>query len=288
MASPKSRLIPLLCILYGLVAAGGLYLAVVGQKTAPAPLPLIDTSGTRAEQLDQARRMMEQAQQQQPDQAIVAMFYKGWLLESDYGSLSTYTQSRYDGDSFERGVSSYNETAGLIDEMYRDAVNTLAFLSSGSLILIVLMLWIPGYWIAVLLATYPVLVVLICTLLDINWDSLEYSWIPFGVLGGVIFLLQLIISLRYGRPEHRTSSGASGLMFYRRGLLSLNLGIFLLVSATMMANGSLTGTGRSMWTRVGLAIFGEGGIVLIAIVAGIGLVIPGVYYMRRQPTDDGG
>jgi hypothetical protein len=288
MASPKSRLIPSLCILYGLVAAGGLYLAVVGQKTAPAPLPLIDTSGTRAEQLDQARHMMEQAQQQQPDQMILTMFYKGWLFEFDYRSLSTYTQPRYDGDSFERRVSSYNETAGLIDEMYRDAVNTLAFLSSGSLILIVLMLWIPGYWISALLATYPVLVVFFCTLLDINWDPLEYSWVPFGVLGGAIFVLQLIFSFRFGRPEHRTVGGLSGLMIYRRGLFMLNFGVLLLVSALMMASGSLSGTGRSMWTRVGLAVFGEGGIVLIGIVAGIGLVIPGVYYMRRQPADDGG
>jgi hypothetical protein len=285
MASPKSRLIPSLCILYGLVAAGGLYLAVVGQKTAPAPLPLIDTSGIRAEQLDQARHMMEQAQQQQPDQMILTMFYKGWLLEFDYRPLSTYSEPRYDGDSFERRIASYNDTAGLIDEIYRDAVNALAFLSSGSLILTILMLWIPGYLLSVLLAAYPVIVVFFCTLLDINWDPLEYSWIPFGVLGGVIFLLQLVFSFRYGRPEHRTVEGAPGLISYRRGLVMLNLGVFMLVGALGMASGALSGTSRSARTLVGMALFGEEGIALLGFLGGIVLVISGVYYIHRKPSN---
>ena len=75
-------------------------------------------------------------------------------------------------------------------------------------------------------------------------------------------------------------------MNYRRGLLMLNLGIFLLVGALLMATGSLSGTGRSARTLLGLALFGEGGIALFGFLGGIVLVIAGVYYIRRKPSDD--
>jgi hypothetical protein len=280
-------MIPALCLVYGLIAAAGLYVAVVGQKTAPAPLPLIDTTGTRTEQLAQAKRMMVQAQQQQPDHVILTMFYKGWLLEFDYRDLSKYSKPLFEGDSWEKRIKSYNRTAGDIDWIYADAVTTLAFLSSGSLILIILMLWIPSYLPAVLLAGFPIVVVLICAVLGINSDPLEWIWIPFIVPGGFVFVFQLIFSFRYGPPRHRTPEGLPGLVLYRRGLFMVNFGIFLLAGAVVMATGSSVGSGRSMRTSLGLALFGEGGVVIIGFVLGVLLVLPGVYYMWRQPSEGG-
>jgi len=172
---------------------------------------------------------MEQAQKQQTGHVILDLFYKGWLLEYDYKSLVKYKQPMYDGDSFEKRLKSYNVTARHISHIYQDAVTALTFLSTGSLVLILFMLFRPCYFSSVLLAGFPVLVVFVCVVFDINYDSLEYCWIPFIVFGGVIFFSQLIFSFRFGRPDHRTVEGLPHLILYRRGLLILDLGLFLLL-----------------------------------------------------------
>jgi hypothetical protein len=206
-------------------------------------------------------------------------------LEYDYKSLNKYQQPVYEGDSFEKRLESYNDSVKHILDIYQDAVTALTFLSAGSLILIIIMLWSPGYLVSLLLASFPVLVVFICALFGINHDPLEYCWIPFIAFGGIIFFLQLIFSFRFGRPEHHTVEGIQGLMIYRRGLLMLNLGVFLLVSALLMASGSLSSAGHSSRTRLGLVLFGEGGVVIMGLIAGIILVIPGLYYLSRKPSD---
>jgi hypothetical protein len=284
MGDPKSRMIPLLGTVYCLVAIVGLYVAVLGQMTKPAPLPLIDETGKQSVRLEQARRIMEQAQRQQPGNAILTMFYKGWLLESDYEDLAEYTKPKYEGDSLERRLNSYNRTVTAIDYIYQDAVYALALLSSGSLILIMLMLWSPGYLVSVLLAAYPVVVVLACAWLHINSDPLEWCWGPFIALGGLIFVFQLVFAFRFGRPEHRTVEGLPWLMIYRRGLVMTNLGIFFLVGALLMATGSLSGAGRSARTSLGLMLFGEGGVALIGFLLALVLIGPGVRAMCRKPS----
>lgn len=288
MDIPKSKLIPLLCVVYALFAIAGIYVAVLGHYSTPEPLPLIDESILRAEQLEQAKRIMEQAHEQQPDHTILNMFYKGWLLEYDYKDLKKYKQPMYDGDSFEKRLKSYNDTIKHIPQIYQDAVTALFFLSAGSLVLIIIMFRTPGYFISVLLASFPVFVVFICVLFGINYDPLEYCWIPFIALGGIIFFSQLTFSFRFGRPEHRTLEGIEDLMIYRRGLLMLNFGIFLLVGALLMASGSVSGSGHSMRTRLGLALFGEEGVVLIGFIVGILMVIPGLRYMLKKPSGRGG
>jgi len=284
MDIPKSKVIPLLCIIYGLIAIAGVYVAVLGHNSKPEPLPLIDETANKLEQLEQAKRIMEQAQKQEPEHVILNMFYRGGWLKYEYKSLNTYQQPMYDGDSFEKRLRSYNDSAKHVLDIYQDAVTALAFLSAGSLLLIIIMLRTPGYLVSVLLAGFPVLVVFTCALFGINYDPLEYCWIPFIALGGIIFFLQLIFSFRFGRPEHRTVEGLPGLMIYRRGLLMLNLGIFLLVSALLMASGSISGSGHSSRTRLGLVLFGEEGVVLMGFIAGIILVIPGLYYMLKKPS----
>jgi len=285
MDIPKSKLIPLLCIVYGLFAIAGIYIATLGYYSKPEPLPLIDENVNKPEQLEQAKRIMERAQKQQPDHAILNMFYKGWFLESDYKSLNTYKKPRYDGDSFEKRIKNYNNSVKHISPTYQDAVTALFFLSSGSLVFIIIMLRIPSYLVSALLAIFPVFIVFTCSLLDINYDTLEYCWIPFISLGGLIFFLQIIFSFRFGRPEHRTIEGIHGLMLYRRGLFMFNFGIFMLVSSFLMASGSLTGSSHSTRTRLGLALFGQDGVVLIGFITGIILVIPGLYYMLKRSSD---
>jgi hypothetical protein len=279
-------LIPVLCIVYGLTAAAGLWIAIVGVIRTPAPLPAIDDPDERSAVLEQARLVAEAAERQQPEHVILTMFYKGWLMESELESLVDYTEPRYEGDSFERRVASFGDTARRIDEIYRDATIALALLSTGGLILSFVMLLAPGYLRSLLLAVYPLVAVLTFVVLGINYDPLEFCWIPFIILGASIFVLQLVFSFRFGRPEHRTVDGLPGLMIYRRGLALVNLGAFMVVSALLMASGSIKGTSRSARAMLGQMVFGEDGIVLIGIVVGLGMLVPGVYYLLRKPTDD--
>jgi len=287
MDIPSSRLTPLLCIVYALFAMAGIYIAALGYHSKPEPLPLIDETGDKLKQLEQARCIMEQAQKHQTGHVILDMFYKGWLLEYDYKSLVKYKQPMYDGDSFEKRLKSYNVTARHISHIYQDAVTALTFLSTGSLVLILFMLFRPCYFSSVLLAGFPVLVVFVCVVFDINYDSLEYCWIPFIVFGGVIFFSQLIFSFRFGRPDHRTVEGLPHLILYRRGLLILDLGLFLLLGAMLMEGGVNFGPGYSRKVRLGLALFGEEGIVVIGFIVGIILVISGLYYLRKKTSDKG-
>jgi hypothetical protein len=146
-----------------------------------------------------------------------------------------------------------------------------------------LMLWSPGYFVSALLASYPVACVFLCALLGVNYDPLFEFWAPFPVLGGIIFVLQLIFAFRYGRPEHRTVEGLPWLIAYRRGLLKTNLGLFFLIGAMLMAVGSISGPARSLRAQFGLMVFGEGGIVLIGLVGAIVLIPLGVREMNRKP-----
>lgn len=285
---PKSKLIFLLSIVYGLFAIVGVYVAVLGYYSKPEHLHLIDETGNKPEQLELAKRIMEQAQKEQPNQVILNMFYKGWLLEYDYKDLKKYQQPLYEGDSFEKRLKNFNDSSKRIPHIYQDAVTALAFLSTGGLVLVIIMLRTPGYFVSVVLAGFPVLVVFTCAVLGINYDPLEYCWIPFIALGGIIFFLQFIFSFRFGRPEHRTIDGMPGLIIYRRGLLLLNLGIFILVGSLLMATGSISGSGHSMRTGLVLALFGEEGVVIIGFIVGIIMVILGLCYLLKKPLDEGG
>jgi hypothetical protein len=284
MTNPKSRLIPLTCIVYAAVALAGLYIAVLGQINRPAPLQRIDETGKQSARLEQARQTMEQSLQQQPKNAILSEFYKNWLLESEYEELAEFTKPLFEGDSFEQRLIAYNRTVAAVDDIYGDAVHALALLSSGSLMLVLLMLWSPSYLVSALLASYPVAFVFLCVLLGINCDPVFTYWAPFPVLGGIIFVLQLIFALRFGRPEHRTAVGLPGLIVYRRGLVLTNLGLFLLIGALLMAAGSLTGEVHSAYARFGLMLFGEGGIVLFGLVGAMVLIPLGVRDMNRKPA----
>jgi hypothetical protein len=285
MDMPKSKLIPLLCVIYGLFAIAGFYVAALGHFSRPDPLPLIDETVGKPEQLEQAKRILAQAKKQEPTHVILSMFYRWDWLKYEYESLSTYQKPAYDGDSFEERLNSYNRDVKRISATYAEAVTALSLLSAGGLILTIIMLWVPGYLVSLLLGSFPVWVVFTCILFDINYDILDYCWIPFIVLGGIIFLLQLIYSFRFGLPEHHTAEGIQGLMIYRRGLLMFNLGAFLLIGALLMAGGHLSGTGHASRVRLGLALLGEGGIVIIGLIAGIIMAIPGLYYLTRKPSD---
>ena len=280
---PKSRLIPVLSAMYCLVASVGLFIAVLGHLGMPAPLPTIDVDAARAESIEQAARILEQAQQQEPGNPILRTFYKGWLLEFDYPGLAEYTEPQFDDDSFELRVSNYNSTVAIIDEIYEDAVVTLTALSSGSLMLAMLMLWAPRYFVSLLLGTYPALVVFVCAFLGINSDPLGVYWAPFIILGATIFLLQLIFAIRFGRPEHRTEDARPLLMRYRRGLVLTNFGMLLFVGALLMTTGALSGEVRSVRAMFGLMVFGEGGIALLGYVMGILFTALGVREMNRKP-----
>jgi hypothetical protein len=270
-------MVRLLCLVYFLVAVGGLALAILGRTTAPAPLPLIDGAGNRTEQLEQARRMMEQAQQHRPDQAILAMFYRGGIIGRAYRSLERYEQPLFEGDSFERRVASCNCSARAVDEIYQDAVAALALLSSGSFVLTMVMLWAPSYLVALLLGVHPVAVVIVCALTGINSDPLEICWAPF----------QLAFSFRFGRQRQRTNESPRTLMVYRRGLLMVNLGLLLLFVALLMTTRALPGSGNSLRTGLWMALLGEEGVAILSVVVGIILVLPGVYFMCRGPRGEG-
>lgn len=285
---PKSKVIPLLCVVYGLFAIAGIYVAVLGHYSKPAPLPLIDETVGKPQQLEQAKSILAQAEKQAPTNEILSEFYYLKGLERKYERLVTYVKPAYDGDSFEERLTDFNEDAKRILDSWDDAIITLSFLSVGGLILIVIMLRSPGYLVALLLGAFPLLVVFTCLLLDINYKELENCdncWPPFIALGAIIFLLQFIFSFRFGRPEHRTVEGLPGLMIYRRGLFLLNFGAILLVSALLMAGGSLSSSGHSSYTRLGLALFGEGGIVALGLIAGTIMAILGLYYLTRKPSD---
>jgi hypothetical protein len=255
---------------------------MLGQIAKPEPLQGIDTSAERSAQVAQAKRTMRQAQGQQPGNVILSEFYRAWLLESEYEDLAEFTKPLYEGDSFERRLVSYNSTVTHVDEIYEDAVVALALLSSGSLVLVLIMLWVPSYLVSVLLASYPVVIVFLCALAGINFDPVFQFWAPFPVLGAIIFVLQLIFALRYGRPEHRAVEGLPRLIMYRRGLVMTNLGLFFLVGALLMAAGTIAGPARSLRAQFGLMIFGEGGIVLIGLVGAMVLIPLGVREMYRK------
>ena len=216
---------------------------------------------------------------------FLSEFYKNWLLESDYEDLAEYTEPLYEGDSFERRLIAYNNTVSAVDSIYEDAVIALTLLSSGSLMLVLLMLWAPGYFVSALLASYPVVFVFLCALLGINYDPVFEFWAPFPILGGIIFVLQLIFAIRYGRPEHQTVEGLPWLILYRRGLVMTNLGLFFLIGALLMAAGTIAGPARSLRAQLGLMLFGEGGIVLIGLVGAVVLIPLGVREMNRKPPN---
>ena len=283
MREPRSRLISLACCVYALVAAAGLYISVLGQMTKPDSLQRIEETEKQPVQLEQAERTMVQAQQQSPGNAILREFYRGWLLESDYEDLAEFTTPSFEGDSFERRLEAYNRTVADVDEIYEDAVFALFLLSSGSMILVLFMLWSPGYLVSVLLASYPVVWVFSCAVLGVNHDPVFAFWAPFPALGATIFVLQLIYAFRFGRPEHRTVEGLPGLMVYRQGLVKTNLGLFMFLCAMLMVSGTLSGPVRSLRALRGLALFGEGGIVLIGFVVGALLIVLGVRDMNSEP-----
>lgn len=283
MKKPRSRLIPLTCIVYAVVATAGLYIAVLGQINKPEPLQRIDETGKQSARLEQARQTMEQAQEQKLGNAILSELYRSWLLEREYEELAEYTKPLFEGDNFEQRLVAYNDTVAAVDSIYADAVLALALLSSGSLMLVLLMLWVQSYLVSVLLASYPVVFVFLCVLLGINYDPLFEFWAPFPVFGGIIFVLTLIFAFRYGRPEHRTVEGLPWLITYRRGLLMTNLGLFFLIGAMLMAVGSISGPVRSLRASLGLMLFGEGGIILIGLAASLLLIPLGVREMNRKP-----
>ncbi len=283
MKKPKTILIPLTCVVYALVAVTGLIIAVLGQINKPEPLPRIDETGKQSARLEQARQTMEQAQERKPGKAILSEFYRNWLLERDYDELAEFTEPLFEGDSFEKRLIAYNRTVAVVDQIYGDAVLALALLSSGSLMLVLLMLLVPSYIVSALLASYPVAFVLLCALLGINHDPVYDFWAPFPLLGAVLFVLQLIFAFRFGRPEHRTVEGLPWLIVYRRGLALTNLGLFFLIAAMLLAAGSLTGEVRSVHASLGLVLFGEGGIAAISFVVSLLLIVPGVRDMNRKP-----
>jgi len=67
-----------------------------------------------------------------------------------------------------------------------------------------------------------------------------------------------------------------------------NFGIFMLVAAVLMATGSISGSGHSARVRLGLALFGEEGVVIIGFIVGIILFIPGLFYLLKKPSGKGG
>jgi len=284
---PKSKAIPLVCVVYGLLAIAGIYVAVLGHFSKPAPLPLIDKTGVMQD-IQQAKRILAQAKKQAPTNQILSQFYYLEGLEWKYERLVTYVKPAYDGDRYEKRLTDFNEDAKQILDTWDDAIITLSFLSVGSLILIIIMLRSPGYLVALLLGVFPLLVVFTCLLLDINYEKLEncdYCWPTFIALGAIIYFLQLIFSFRFGRPEHRTVEGLPGLMIYRRGLFFLNFGAFSLIFALLMAGGSLSSRGHSSYTRLGLVLFGEGGIAALGFILGTIMTIAGLYYLTRKPSD---
>ena len=110
MDFPKSKPVRILSIVYGLVAVAGIYIATMGHIHELEPLPLINETGNKLETVEQAKYIMELAQKQQQDHLILNMFYKGWLLKSEYRSLTSYKKPMFDGDSFERRLISFNNT----------------------------------------------------------------------------------------------------------------------------------------------------------------------------------
>ncbi len=66
----------------------------------------------------------------------------------------------------------------------------------------------------------------------------------------------------------------------------LNLGVFMMAGALMMASGSLSSTSRSGRALVGLVLFGEGGVTFIGAVVGIFFAIGGLHYIRKKPSGD--
>ncbi len=283
METRRYKEVLVLSLAYGLVSLCGLYFAFFAYKITPPSLPDIDSTASRIEQLAQAERIAEQAIQQTPGYIVIHEFYKGWILEWDYESLRDYDQPRYDGDSFEARVAEFNNGVSRVRKFYLDSVYTLTFLSSGSLVLVLLMLWIPGYLWSVVLATYPLGIVVICVLLDINYDPLGYCWIPFIVLGILIFVVQLAYSFRYGRPQHRTPEGAPGLVLYQRGLMLATLGVITIVGAVMVAIDSLSPLSRPE-RRLDLLLQSEDRIPLIVAVVGVALVIGGMYFTFKKPS----
>jgi hypothetical protein len=288
MAVPKSALISLFIVLYVLIAVAGIYIAFLGHSYMPLPLPLIDKTVPKTKQYEQAKLILEQARKQQPDQTFFKEFYRGlWWLENDFEDLIDFRKPKFEGDSYKKRLNSFNRGAVSILDIYKDAVFAISFLSSGSLILIVIMLLNPCYLNSVFLACYPVVTVFACVLLNINYDPLEYFWIPFIVMGGVIFLLQLISSFKFGNcPEHQTDAGKSGLTRYRRGLFFINFGVLILLSALLMATGSLSSSSHSMRTSLGLLIFGEEGVAIIGIIVGVIMLIFGLVNMKKSYITD--
>ena len=284
MAFPKSALIRLFIVLYGIIAISGIYIAYLGHSFMPEPLPLIDITVSKTAQYEQAKLILEQARKQQPDQTFFSEFYRGlWWLENDYEDLIDFREPKFEGDSYQKRLNSFNRSAATVSNIYKDAVFALSFLSSGSLILIIIMLLNPCHLNSVLLACYPVVTVFACVVLNINYDPLEYYWVPFIAMGGVIFLLQLISSFKFGNcPEHQTDAGQSGLTIYRRGLFFLNFGVLILLGALLMATGSLSGSSHSMRTSLGLLTFGEEGVTFIGFIMGVVMIILGLINMKNS------
>lgn len=280
---PRSILIPLTCVVHVLVAAVGLYISALGWFGRPEPLQRIDETGKHSVRLEQARQTLEQALAQEPANRILSEFYSTLFLELEYEDLAEFTKPLFEGDSFERRLIAYNSTIVAVDPVYRDAVLGLGLLSVVSLVLVSLMLWKPSYFVSALLASCPIAVAFTCALLGINFDPVFQFWAPFLILGSIVFVLQLIFAFRFGRPEHRTVEGLPLLMVYRRGLLMVNLGLFFLITAMLMATGSLGGEVRSLRASIGLWLFGEGGIVAIGLVLSLVLIILGVREMNRKP-----
>jgi hypothetical protein len=284
MAAPKSALIRLFIVLYGIIAAAGIYIAFLGHSSMPETLPLIDKTVSKPEQYKQAKLILAQARQQQPDQTIFNEFYRGlWWLESDYENLIDFREPKFEGDSYQKRLNSFNSSAATVSNIYKDAVFAISFLSSGSLVLIVIMLLNPCYLNSVLLACYPVFTVFGCVVLNINYDPLEYYWVPFITMGGIIFFLQLISSFKFGNcPNHQNDEGMSRLTVYRRGLFLLNFGVLLLSGALLMATGSLSSSSHSMRTSLGVLIFREEGAAVIAFFVGAIMVIIGLKNMKNS------
>jgi hypothetical protein len=284
MAVPKSALIRLFIVLYGVIATAGIYIAFLGHRSMPEPLPLIDITVSKTEQYEQAKLILEQARIQQPDPTIFNEFYRGlWWLENDYEDLIDFRVPKFEGDSYQKRLNSFNRSAATVSNIYKDAVFAISFLSSGSLLLIIIMLLNPCYLNSVLLACYPVVTVFSCVVLNINYDPLEYYWVPFIATGGVIFFLQLISSFKFGNcPEHQTDAGIPGLTIYRRGLFFINFGVLILLGVLLMASGSLSNSSHSMRTSLGLLIFGEEGVAFIGFIVGVSMVILGLINIKNS------